>query len=87
MPNADAILVQRDPNLDGVVLPAEIVDRLMDYMSALTDDRARNLSSLVPVAGPKQGGRVTTQGSVTSPRFGPRDSSFPRDHRPSSHLV
>jgi len=34
--------------LNGVVLTPEIVDALMDYMSALTDDAARNLSRLVP---------------------------------------
>jgi cytochrome c peroxidase len=48
VPNAAAILEQRDPILDGVVLPDEIVDKLMDYMGALSDDRARNLSVIIP---------------------------------------
>jgi cytochrome c peroxidase len=46
--NADAILAQRDTILDGVVLPDAVVDQLMDYMSALTDERARNLQYLTP---------------------------------------
>ena len=41
VPNAADILARRDPILDGVVLPDEIVDKLLDYMSALTDDAAR----------------------------------------------
>ena len=48
VPNASAILAQRDPLLAGVVLTPDLVDRLMDYMSALTDDAARNLSRSVP---------------------------------------
>jgi hypothetical protein len=46
--NVDAILAQRDTILDGVVLPDAVVDQLMDYMSALTDERARNLEYLTP---------------------------------------
>ena len=46
--NGPAILAQRDTLLDGVVLTPELVDRLMDYMSALTDDAARNLTHLTP---------------------------------------
>jgi hypothetical protein len=46
--NADAILLQRDPLLAGVVLTPQLVEQLMDYMSALTDDAARNLSRTVP---------------------------------------
>ena len=46
VPNATDILVRRDPILDGVVLPDDIVDKLMDYMSALTDDAARTLKHL-----------------------------------------
>jgi cytochrome c peroxidase len=48
LPNATDILAQRDTLLTGVVLTPDLVDKLMDYMSALTDDRARNLSQLVP---------------------------------------
>lgn len=40
--NAPEILATRDTLLDGVVLTSELVDRLMDYMSALTDPAARN---------------------------------------------
>jgi cytochrome c peroxidase len=48
MPNAADILAQRDTLLKGVVLSDSIVTNLMNYMSALTDDRARDLNSLVP---------------------------------------
>jgi cytochrome c peroxidase len=48
VPNAADILARRDPILDGVVLPDDIVDKLMDYMSALTDDAARTLKQLTP---------------------------------------
>jgi len=30
------------------VLPEEIVDKLMDYMSALTDDAARRMKHIAP---------------------------------------
>jgi cytochrome c peroxidase len=48
VPNAVDVIARRDPILDGVVLPAEIVDKLMDYMSALTDDAARTLKHVAP---------------------------------------
>jgi len=48
VPNAADVLARRDPILDGVVLPDDIVDKLMDYMSALTDDAARTLRKLTP---------------------------------------
>jgi hypothetical protein len=48
LPNAADILAQRDTLLKGVVLTPVLVEQLMDYMSALTDDRARNLSHLTP---------------------------------------
>jgi cytochrome c peroxidase len=48
LPNATDILATRDPILDGVVLPADIVDRLMAYMGALTDDAARTLKHVAP---------------------------------------
>jgi len=47
-PNAADILAQRDTLLNGVVLSDDIVNRLMDYMQALTDDAARDLSRVVP---------------------------------------
>jgi cytochrome c peroxidase len=52
VPNAAAILAQRDTLLAGVVLSDELVDKLMDYMSALTDAAARDLSPLVPARVP-----------------------------------
>jgi cytochrome c peroxidase len=48
LPNSADILAQRDTLLKGVVLTPALVGQLMDYMSALTDDRARNLSQLTP---------------------------------------
>ena len=48
LPTADAILAQRDTLLRGVVLTDSLVDDLMNYMTALTDDAARNLNRLVP---------------------------------------
>lgn len=53
-PNAAAILAQRDPLLAGVVLTSDLVDNLMVYMQALTDDAARNLSRSVPVGVPSK---------------------------------
>jgi cytochrome c peroxidase len=52
--NAPDILQRRDTLLDGVVLSPELVDKLMDYMSALTDDAARDLSRTVPVRVPSK---------------------------------
>ncbi|HKW47472.1 MAG TPA: cytochrome c peroxidase, partial [Gemmatimonadaceae bacterium] len=43
-----AILAQRDTLLNGVVLTGDLVDKLMAYMSALTDPAARDLSRSVP---------------------------------------
>jgi len=48
LPNTSAILAARDTVLNGVVLTPDLVDKLMDYMQALTDDAARNLSRSVP---------------------------------------
>ena len=50
--NAAGVLAQRDTLLDGVVFSPEIADKLMQYMSALTDTRARILSRVVPVRVP-----------------------------------
>lgn len=50
--NASDVLAQRDTLLDGVVLTPELVDQLMDYMSALTDEAARDLNHLVPLRVP-----------------------------------
>ena len=49
---ATEILARRDTLLDGVVFSPEIAGKLMEYMSALTDDRARNLSRIVPARVP-----------------------------------
>ena len=48
LPNSADILAQRDTLLKGVVLTPALVGQLMDYMSALTDDRARDLRHLTP---------------------------------------
>ena len=48
VPNATEILLNRDPILDGVVIPSSIIDQLMDYMTALTDPAARNLNHIIP---------------------------------------
>jgi cytochrome c peroxidase len=52
--NTDAILLQRDTLLTGVVLTDELVDKLMDYMSALTDPAARDLSRTTPIRVPSK---------------------------------
>lgn len=46
--NAEEILAHRDTLLDGVVLSDQIVDELTAYMSALTDDAARDLARITP---------------------------------------
>jgi cytochrome c peroxidase len=50
--NAPEVLAQRDTLLQGVVLTPELVDKLMDYMHALTDDAARDLTPLTPARVP-----------------------------------
>ena len=45
--NAQEILLTRDEILNGVVLPPEIVDQLMDFMSALDDPKAKNLAQRI----------------------------------------
>ncbi|MGH7559214.1 MAG: cytochrome-c peroxidase [Gemmatimonadota bacterium] len=46
--NQVAILATRDTIIEPVVFPDSITDRLMAFMSALTDERARNLSHVIP---------------------------------------
>ena len=46
--NAADILATRDPVLDGVVLPPEVVDQLVAYMSALNDPDAHNMRNRAP---------------------------------------
>lgn len=53
-PNANAILAQRDTLLEGVVFGSDIVDKLVDYMQALTDDAARDLTKLTPTHVPSK---------------------------------
>ena len=48
LPNAADIIAQRDTIIIGVVLTDSIINELTNYMSALTDDRARNLSYVTP---------------------------------------
>ena len=50
--NFDAVLANRDTILNGVVLPATLVDQLTTFMSALTDPRARNLQRTIPARVP-----------------------------------
>ena len=52
VPNAADVIAHRDTLILGVVLADSLVDRLMAYMSALTDPRARNLSAIVPARVP-----------------------------------
>jgi len=52
--NALAVLAQRDTLLAGVIFSPEIAEKLMEYMSALTDPGARNLSRVVPVRVPSR---------------------------------
>jgi len=47
-PTADAILANRDPILEGVVLPVATIDQLTAFMGALTDPAARTLTRLIP---------------------------------------
>ena len=46
--NRTDILLHRDPLLAGVVLTPDVVDKLMAYMSALTDPAAYDLTHMVP---------------------------------------
>jgi cytochrome c peroxidase len=48
LPTIDGILATRDPLLEGVVFPAQVVDEVTEFMKALTDPAARNLRRLVP---------------------------------------
>jgi cytochrome c peroxidase len=47
-PTADAILATRDTLLRGVVFPAQTIDEVTAFMTALTDPAARNLLHTVP---------------------------------------
>jgi len=54
LPSVPAILAARDTLLNGVVLAPDLVDKLMDYLQALTDDAARDLSRSVPAHVPSK---------------------------------
>jgi hypothetical protein len=53
-PTATLLLANRDALLDGVVLAPDLVDKRMDYLQALTDDAARDLSRATPVRVPSR---------------------------------
>jgi len=46
--NQSAVIAGRDTLIVGVVLTDDLVDKLMDYMTALTDDAARTLKHTAP---------------------------------------
>ena len=48
LPTLNEILATRDPLLTGVVFPPQAADELTEFMKALTDPAARNLSGLAP---------------------------------------
>jgi cytochrome c peroxidase len=50
--NKEDILANRDTLLTGVVLTPDVVDKLVAYMGALTDDAARDLSHVIPATVP-----------------------------------
>ena len=50
--NTGDLLAQRDPLLEGVVISPDLVDKLMSYMSALTDPAVRDLKRVVPQSVP-----------------------------------
>ncbi len=52
LPTADAILVTRDSRLTTLVLPAATVDAITEFLKALTDPAARDLSRFVPLSVP-----------------------------------
>ena len=46
--NADQVLANRDPILDGLVISEADIDRIRAFMSALTDPATRNLERAIP---------------------------------------
>jgi hypothetical protein len=48
LPTVEEILATRDPLLEGVVFPANVVDEVTEFMKALTDPAARDLRRLTP---------------------------------------
>jgi cytochrome c peroxidase len=52
LPTADAILATRDSRLTTLVLPSATVDAITEFLKALTDPAARDLSRFVPISVP-----------------------------------
>jgi cytochrome c peroxidase len=52
LPTADAILATRDSRLTTLVLPSTTVDAITEFLKALTDPAARDLSRFVPLSVP-----------------------------------
>jgi cytochrome c peroxidase len=52
LPTAEQILLTRDPLLQGVEFPDKVIDEVTEFMKALTDPRARHLSSVMPTRVP-----------------------------------
>jgi len=52
LPTADQILLTRDIKLKNLVMPPETVDQITEFLKALTDPAARNLSAFVPLRVP-----------------------------------
>jgi cytochrome c peroxidase len=52
LPTVEEILATRDPLLEGVVFPANVVDEVTEFMKALTDPAARDLGRITPRAVP-----------------------------------
>jgi cytochrome c peroxidase len=50
--NFDEILATRDPLLDGVVFDEQTIDDVTEFLKALTDPAARDLSRVVPASVP-----------------------------------
>jgi hypothetical protein len=48
----DTILETHDPLLQGVVFSAAVIDEVTEFMRALTDPAARDLSGVVPARVP-----------------------------------
>lgn len=48
LPTLNEILATRDPLLEGVVFPDQVIDEVTEFMKALTDPAARNLQGTVP---------------------------------------
>lgn len=52
LPTLTEILATRDPLLEGVLFPDQVIDEVTEFMKALTDPAARNLDHVVPMRVP-----------------------------------